>query len=236
MANDVAGLYINTGNGMVLQNSGVCKRQGDKSECEIYAHNGSQWNKIYPRQQDWNLPSGANGGIAFCTFRQNYSNLYTNKAMQGWYGGYTGSSSGQQIGNIYWRNGKPTAPGTLVSVDRVRFSINRNVHTGWYNNTITGYLRMSPNTNNGTFASQVDAVRNSPQFTFSWLPYGNTTTIDNNSGLNNFFYQFLSNSYYNSITLYSGETSGSGYAGERYSANYAGTMNVQVEIWAKYQT
>lgn len=233
---DEAGLYIHNGNGFQLQNAGVCKKQGDGSECEIYAYD---WNnaayKIYPREQSWSMPNGGNGGIGLITFRSNYPNTTPDRAMQGWYGGYSGGS-GQQIGNIYWRGGKPSVPGTLVRVDRVRFEIYRNVNTGWYNQARTCVLHMSPETTGGSFSSQVGAVAGSPSFSFTWGVGGTSTVIDNNSGLNDFFYSFLSNGYYQSISLYNGESSGSGYRGEKFSTNYAGTRNVNIEIWATYQS
>lgn len=229
------GLYIHNGNGFVRQNSGACKRQGNGSECEIYAFNGGAF-KIYPREQSTSISPGSNGGIGFYTVRQNYSNTYSNKAMQGYYGGYSSTgSSGQSIGHIYWRGGKPHI-NNLIRVDRVRFSIGRNVHTGWYNNYITGYLRMSNISNSGSYSQCIGTVQGSPQFTFSWAPYNQTTTIDYNGDLNNFMYRFLTDSRYQALCLYTGETYGNKpYNGEYYSANYAGTNNVSIEIWATYQ-
>ena len=172
--------------------------------------------------------------MAYITFRSNFSNKVEGKANQGWYGGWYGrNGSGQQIGNIYWRGGKPSLPG-LVSIDRVSFSIARNVHVGWYNNVRTCTLHMSTETTGGSFSSQVGTVAASPSFSFSWNVGGTTTTIDNNGDLNNFFYHFFTNGY-QSISLYNGESSGSGYRGEKYSTNYAGTSSVSIQIWATCQ-
>ena len=230
------GLYVRTGNGWQLKDSGTCyKKTGSgNSECEIFARTGSGWQKIYPRYVSKQVNPGDSGGLAYITFRSNYSNKVEGKANQGWYGGWYGrGGSGQQIGNIYWRGGKPSLPG-LVSIDRVRFEIARNVHVGWYNNVRTCTLHMSTETTGGSFSSQVGTVASSPSFSFSWNVGGTTTAIDNNGSLNNFFYSFFTNNY-QSISLYNGESSGSGYNGEKYSTNYAGTSSVSIQIWATRQ-
>lgn len=236
MPNDTLGLYINKGNGMQIQNSGVCKKQGDRSECEIYAHTGSGWTKIYPRQQDYNIPNGSNGGIGLSTVRSGYSSWKTGRAMQGYYSGNEGRPL-QSIGHIFWNNGKPTFPGTLVGISRVRLSIIRNINTGSYNSTVTGYLRMSNLRNSGTWNQCIGTVQSSPQFTFTWGVGGTTTTIDNNANLNDFMYKFFTNGTYQSLCLYTGETGANvSYGGGNWSRNYAGTSSVSIEIWAQYQT
>lgn len=229
------GLYVNYGSGFQLKDSGTCKRQGDGSECEIYAHNGSGWDKIYPRYVSWSLPNGGNGGIGLSTIRSGYggTSWRVGRAMQGYYTGKEGNSQ-QSIGHIYWNGGKPSIPG-LVSVDRVRFSIWRNVNTGWYNNAVTGMLRCSNQTNSGTFNGCVGVVQGSPRFDFTWNVGGTMTTIDNNANLNNFMYQFLTNGTYQALCLYTGETGGSWYNGGCYSANYAGSTSISIEIWATRQ-
>lgn len=237
------GLYIHNGSGYQLKDSGACFRKtgSGNSECEIFARTGSGWQKIYPRYVSWSLPNGGQGGIGLSTIRSGYggTNWKVGRAMQGFYTGKEGNSQ-QSIGHIYWNWGKPSISG-LVSIDRVAFSIWRNVNTGWYNRVITGSLRCSNYDTNtivnraGSFNGCVGTVQNSPRFDFTWNVGNTLTTIDNNGSLNNFMYQFLTNGGYQSLCLYTGETGGSWYNGGCYSANYAGTTSVSIEIWATVQ-
>ena len=234
MAND--GLYIHNGSSFVRQNSGVCKRQGSGAECEIYAYNssGSAF-KIYPREISYTINPSASGGIALDTATE-VNWWREDKAMQGYYsssGSYT--TTGENIGMIYWRNGKPKPPGTIVDVTNVQFSIKRNVNTGWYNNRITGYLGLSNITNSGSFASAKSYVKSHARWSFDWNVGGTTTTISNNSGLNSLIKTFLTTSSAKALCLYSGETSGINYNGEWMSRNYAGSSSISIKIWLTYE-
>lgn len=238
MANE--GLYIHNGSSYVLQNNGVCKRLGYNTEAEIYAYNSSGGTfKIYPREQSKNIPPSANGGLVMSTVSQNYGTSWkASKAMQGYFNGYEGNP-GQRIGHIFWKNGKPSSSG-LIRVDRVKMTIKRNINTGWYNNEITGYLGMSNlsygDIGNKRFSDCSSFVRNHSKFSFSWVKGGGTTTVDNNSSLNNFIYNFLTTSGAHSLCLDSNESSGIYYKGQRFSANYAGTSAFSIEIWATFSS
>lgn len=122
----------------------------------------------------------------------------------------------------------------LLRVDRVKFQIYRNVNTGWYNNNVTGVLRFNNVTTGSNFSTAKSNVQGST-FSFTWLKGGQTTTIDNDSNLNTFMYNFLKSGC-QSLCLYNGETyADKPYGSDKMSTNYAGTKNVYIEMWVTYE-
>lgn len=230
----VGALYIHNGNSWVIQNNNACKKLGDRSECEIFAHNGSGWEKIYPREQGGSTTQNDYGGISCYGVRQQWGNNCPGEIMQGWVA--ANGKGGRVIGYMWWNNGKPLPSGRLISVNKVEISLHRTQRTG-YNRRVTGMLGVA-NSKNAKPSAVDGYIKSHPRagFTIGAWDEWYTATSDSFPGLKDVVYSFLTSGDAQALVTYNDETSRAWTSGsESGSANYFRATGIRIKIEYSYE-